>query len=104
MFDNLFIKTVATDPAYFFAVLITVVISITLHELAHGFVAVKLGDDTPIHTGHMTLNPIVHMGIISLVLLAIAWRQGRKRARPNGRHHRPDAPAAPTKQPEPALT
>lgn len=58
--------------AFFFAVIITVVISITLHELAHGIVAVKLGDDTPIVTGHMTMNPLVHMGMFSIVLLFLA--------------------------------
>ncbi len=55
---------------------IWVVLSITLHELAHGWVAVKRGDQTPILTGHMTFNPIVHMGVPSLVMLAllgIAW-------------------------------
>lgn len=50
--------------------------SITLHELGHGWTAIRLGDDTPIHTGHMTVNPIVHMGPMSLVafaLLGMAW-------------------------------
>lgn len=69
---NLFIQTLQTNPPYFFAVVITVVISIVVHELAHGYAAIKLGDDTPIVTGHMTLNPIVHMGAMSLILLAIA--------------------------------
>ena len=72
MFGNLFISNLESDPAFFFATVITVVISITLHELAHGFVAIRLGDDTPARTGHMTLNPIVHMGGLALVLLAIA--------------------------------
>jgi len=67
----MFIQTLSTNPSYFFAVIITVVISITLHELAHGWVAVKLGDRTPIETGHMTLNPLVHMGMFSLILLAL---------------------------------
>jgi len=69
---HLFIETLGTNPTYFFAVIITIVISVTLHELAHGWVAIWRGDDTPIRTGHMTLNPIVHMGIFSLILLAIA--------------------------------
>ena len=50
--------------------------SITLHELAHGWTAVKLGDDTPIRTGHMTWNPLVHMGPYSILiffLIGIAW-------------------------------
>lgn len=53
-----------------------VVISITFHELAHGWAAIGRGDQTPIHTGHMTFNPIVHMGLQSLAMLAllgIAW-------------------------------
>lgn len=53
-----------------------VIASITLHELAHGWTAIRHGDDTPILTGHMTVNPIVHMGPMSLVafaLLGFAW-------------------------------
>jgi Zn-dependent protease len=72
MIDNLFINTLSSNPTYFFAVVISVVISITLHELAHGWVAIRNGDDTPIVTGHMTLNPLVHMGAFSLILLAVA--------------------------------
>jgi Zn-dependent protease len=37
---------------------------------------VKLGDDTPIEQGRMTLNPFVHMGPVSLIVLlisGIAW-------------------------------
>ena len=72
MFGNLFIETLASDRRFFFAVVITVVVSITLHELAHGLVALRLGDRTPIETGHLTLNPLVHMGGMSLAMLAVA--------------------------------
>jgi Zn-dependent protease len=74
--QTLFIETLATDRQYFFAVVITVVVSICIHELAHGIVAIWLGDRTPIESGHMTLNPAVHMGGFSIVLLllaGIAW-------------------------------
>jgi Zn-dependent protease len=47
------------------------ILSVTLHELAHGWVAVGLGDQTPIHTGHMTWNPVVHMGTRGLMMLLI---------------------------------
>src|SRR5690606_18124128 len=63
MLAALFIETLSINPPYFFATVIAIVISIVLHELAHGWVAIRHGDDTPIETGHMTLNPIVHMGI-----------------------------------------
>lgn len=73
---HLFIQSLQDNPRFFFAVVITVVVSIVLHELAHGLVAIRLGDRTPVETGHMTLNPLVHMGGASLAMLAfagIAW-------------------------------
>jgi Zn-dependent protease len=53
-----------------------VIASITLHELAHGWAAIWEGDDTPRTTGHMTANPVVHMGvpsIIAFLIIGIAW-------------------------------
>jgi Zn-dependent protease len=53
-----------------------VIVSITLHELGHGWAAIRCGDRTPILTGHMTWNPVVHMGPHSLIAFAIfgfAW-------------------------------
>jgi Zn-dependent protease len=58
------------------AVIVWVVLSITLHELAHGWVAIRRGDDTPRLLGHMTLDPLKHMGIAGLVVFAVsgyAW-------------------------------
>ena len=60
------------SPVYAISWVAWVVVSIVLHELAHGFAAIRCGDRTPIQTGHMTLNPIVHMGWQSLLLLALA--------------------------------
>ena len=53
-----------------------VLLSITLHELAHGWAAIWQGDDTPIRMQRMTANPVVHMGVRSLIIFAlcgIAW-------------------------------
>ena len=72
----MFIENLGSNPRYFFAVVITVVISICLHELAHGIVAIWRGDRTPIDSGHMTLSPFVHMGpfsLIALLLAGISW-------------------------------
>jgi len=68
----MFIEQISSDPQYFLAVCITVVLSICVHELAHGVVAIWHGDRTPIETGHMTLNPVVHMGGMALILLLVA--------------------------------
>ncbi len=56
--------------------IVWIVLSICLHELAHGWTAIRYGDDTPRFTGHMTWNPLVHMGMMSfgmLLILGIAW-------------------------------
>ena len=70
--EGLFISKIQSDPVVFFSVVFTVVVSITLHELGHGFAAISQGDDTPRVMGHMTWDPLVHMGGFSLVLLAVA--------------------------------
>ncbi len=61
---------------HYFAWILVVVVSIVLHELAHGWMAIRRGDDTPIREGRMTGNPLVHMGPFSLValfLVGMAW-------------------------------
>lgn len=53
-----------------------VIFSICLHELGHGIAAIWEGDDTPRITGHMTWNPMVHMGgasLIAFLLIGFAW-------------------------------
>jgi Zn-dependent protease len=74
----MFINTLVTNPVYFFRFVVIIIFSIVLHELAHGWVAMSQGDDTPEKTGHLTLNPIVHMGwesIIFLCLAGMSWGQ-----------------------------
>lgn len=50
-------------------------ICITLHELSHGFVAYKLGDDTAKRAGRLTLNPIKHIDLLGLIMM-VAFRFG----------------------------
>ena len=55
---------------------IPALICITLHELSHGFVAYKLGDNTAKYMGRLTLNPIKHidiMGLISMIVFKFGW-------------------------------
>lgn len=40
---------------------ITLIISLTVHEAAHAFVAMLGGDRTAYHTGQVTLNPLPHL-------------------------------------------
>ena len=73
---NLFIEYLFSDPLFYLRVVIIVIFSICLHELGHGIAAIYQGDDTPIKRGHMTLDPLVHMGPQSLLfvtLVGIGW-------------------------------
>jgi len=74
----MFLETVFQNPVLFFRIILVLIVSITLHELAHGWAAIGQGDDTPQKEGHITLNPVVHLGVPSLIFLCIAgiaWGQ-----------------------------
>jgi len=54
------------------ALLVAIVVpSIILHEVAHGWVALQLGDDTAKRAGRLTLNPLAHVDLFGTVLLPI---------------------------------
>jgi Zn-dependent protease len=48
-----------------------VILAITLHEAAHGFVAWKLGDDTAWRLGRVTFNPLKHIDPLGTVILPL---------------------------------
>lgn len=51
-------------------------IAIVFHELAHGFTAYKLGDNTAKDAGRLTLNPLKHIdltGFLFLLLFKFGW-------------------------------
>ncbi|MBT7951321.1 MAG: site-2 protease family protein [Gammaproteobacteria bacterium] len=50
---------------------IPIIFAITVHEVAHGWVASKLGDPTAKILGRLTLNPIKHMDPIGTVVLPL---------------------------------
>ncbi len=51
--------------------LIPALLCITLHELSHGFVAYKLGDNTAKDRGRLTLNPLKHLDIMGLLMMMV---------------------------------
>lgn len=51
-------------------------LGLTVHELAHGYTAYKLGDPTAYLAGRLTLNPIKHLdpiGVLCFFLIKIGW-------------------------------
>ena len=46
-------------------------LAISVHEAAHGFVAYKLGDPTAKAMGRLTLNPLRHMNVVGTLMLLL---------------------------------
>ena len=59
-----------TDAIYLATIwIIPVLIAITFHEAAHGFVAHMLGDDTAWRLGRVSFNPLKHVDPVGTILL-----------------------------------
>ncbi|MBU1031512.1 site-2 protease family protein [Patescibacteria group bacterium] len=56
-------------PEVFALSIIILLFSVIIHEVMHGFVALKFGDHTAQHAGRLTLNPIPHIDLIGTILL-----------------------------------
>ena len=50
---------------------IPVIFAVVLHEVAHGWVADKLGDDTARWMGRLTLNPVKHIDPLGTVIIPL---------------------------------
>lgn len=50
---------------------IPILIAITFHEVAHGFVAYKYGDSTAKMMGRLTLNPIAHIDPVGTIIVPL---------------------------------
>lgn len=75
MIDLLF-----SDPGLFLQQLVLLVpallVGVTVHELAHGLVADRLGDPTARLQGRLTLNPLPHidpLGAVAIFLTGFGW-------------------------------
>lgn len=53
-----------------------IIIGLSLHEFAHGWMSNKLGDPTPARQGRLTINPLAHidwLGFVALILCGFGW-------------------------------
>ena len=48
---------------------VPVLFSIVVHEVSHGWMAYRLGDDTAKRMGRLTLNPIPHIDLVGTIIL-----------------------------------
>jgi Zn-dependent protease len=70
------IQLLIKDPAAFIVLSVLLLYSVIFHELAHGWVAYKLGDPTAKWLGRLTLNPIKHLdlfGSLMLLIVGFGW-------------------------------
>lgn len=56
------------DPAFLFIV-VALILSIVVHEAAHGYAADALGDPTARLAGRLTLNPLPHLDLLGSILV-----------------------------------
>ncbi len=53
-----------------------ILLALTVHEVAHGWMAMKLGDPTARNLGRLTLNPLKHLdpvGTLCMILFHFGW-------------------------------
>ncbi|NLZ16369.1 MAG: site-2 protease family protein [Desulfobulbaceae bacterium] len=66
--NTLLLQLIIQAPPLLFA--------LTVHELAHGYVAYRLGDPTAKMAGRLTMNPLKHLdplGVLAFIIMKIGW-------------------------------
>ncbi|MEB3703138.1 Site-2 protease family protein [Candidatus Bealeia paramacronuclearis] len=50
---------------------IPIILAVTLHEAAHGYAALRYGDDTALRAGRLSMNPIKHIDLFGTILMPL---------------------------------
>jgi Zn-dependent protease len=66
------LKLLTKDPLSFALVAIPLLFSVIIHEVAHGWVAYRMGDPTAKWLGRLSLNPLKHLDPIGTLMLFLA--------------------------------
>lgn len=64
MFDNFDLNQIVV-------MIVPLLFAVTIHEVAHGYVAYKMGDHTAKLAGRLTLNPIRHLDLVGSFILPL---------------------------------
>ena len=51
--------------------IVPLLFSVTIHEVAHGYIALRMGDHTAQKAGRLTLNPIKHLDFVGSLILPL---------------------------------
>lgn len=60
-----------TSIQYFAVAILPIIFAVTIHEVAHGFMAKLLGDKTALLLGRLTLNPVKHIDLIGTIIVPV---------------------------------
>jgi Zn-dependent protease len=66
------LSLLTSNPVAFVIIAVALILSLTVHEFAHAYVADRLGDSTPRRAGRVTLNPLAHLDPFGAILLLVA--------------------------------
>jgi Zn-dependent protease len=66
------LTSIIENPLLFLASILVLLFSIILHEVAHGWVAERLGDPTARMAGRITFNPLPHIDLFGTVILPVS--------------------------------
>lgn len=64
-----------------------ILLAVTVHEMAHGYIADRLGDPTPRAYGRLTLNPFKHLDLWGTLVFLITGMIGWAKPVPIDAHH-----------------
>ena len=62
---------IAADVITYIFTLAIFLVSLTIHEYAHAWMAYRYGDDTAARMGRLTLNPIAHISLFGTIILPL---------------------------------
>lgn len=87
------IRAIFENPIMLLYMLPALLVSLTLHEWAHAYVAYRCGDPTARNLGRMTLNPLAHLdvfGFLCLLVVGFGWAKPVPITPRNFKHKRRD--------------
>ncbi len=67
---------IINDPQRGIALFAMLILAVSVHEMAHAWMALKCGDDTAARMGRLTLNPVAHfdpMGFMCILIMMFGW-------------------------------
>ncbi|MCJ7655012.1 MAG: site-2 protease family protein, partial [Dehalococcoidia bacterium] len=65
------------DEVQNFALILPIfLVSLTIHEYSHGWMAYRFGDDTAKRMGRLTLNPLTHISLIGTIIMPLVAHFG----------------------------